>query len=61
MEEMIEKQITVLIPKSHEDKFNEIIEGFDKFQFDYHARETDMEWDILSLYLSARKLGLIKN
>ena len=56
---MIEKQITILIPKSQEEQFNAILEGFKEFTFDQYNQESHLNQvvpcEILQIQLSSTK------
>lgn len=60
MEEMIEKQITLLIPKSQEEFFNKLIEGFEKFTLEEYLEEEDDKWKVFSMHITSNQLKQIK-
>ena len=43
MEEMIEKQITLLIPKSQVEQFEEISNGFREFTLNEYCEESNLD------------------
>jgi hypothetical protein len=43
MEEMIEKQITLLIPKSQVEQFEEISNGFREFTLNQYCEESNLD------------------
>ena len=57
---MIEKQITILIPKSQEEQFNSILEGFKEFTFEEYNQESHLNQvvphEILQIQLTATKI-----
>jgi len=56
MEEMIEKQITLLIPKSEEERFNQLVEGFKQFFLNAYIEEKHYAHESLSLEITSTKL-----
>jgi hypothetical protein len=53
MEELIEKQITVLIPKSQEKEFDSIIKGYNRYTFDQYTKEFGKEYNFLTLQITS--------
>lgn len=43
MEEMIEKQITILIPKSEEERFKELTKGHNSFVFEKYYEKRNLQ------------------
>lgn len=58
MEEMIEKQITVLVAKSDEERFDQLVEGFKEFNLNGYT--TSEGFDYKALYIELRSTKLKK-
>jgi len=52
---MIEKQLIVLIPKSQEEEFKKLIDGFELFTISSYEKEQKFKRKTLSLQVSATK------
>lgn len=55
MEEMIEKQITLLIPLGQEELFNKLIKGFEKFTLEEYLEEEDDKWKVFSMHITSNQ------
>jgi hypothetical protein len=53
MEEMIEKQITVLVPKSKEEEFDNIVKGCERYTLDQYSKEFGKEYNFLTLQITS--------